>query len=148
MIWSSHQGSRKKRRSSSACGRRSYRIFCRRCGSWCDAYRKIGYPWSINDNRGRILVMVNSNNAKADRRKYCQFPTKQLVTVWFPTDQLSPIIFQLQPARSMENHQLRREVSGWIIPKTILCCKTSKYLIPTLTISLNLPFLERLDDKL
>ena len=76
MIWSSHQGSRKKRRSSSACGRRSYRIFCRRCGSWCDAYRKIGYPWSINKIRGRILVNGELKKRKGRSEKILSAPNK------------------------------------------------------------------------
>lgn len=107
MIWSSHQGSRKKRRSSSACGRRSYRIFCRRCGSWCDAYRKIGYPWSINNKRGRILVYDELEKKRECRSEKILLlvPNKTKHHGCFPTDQLSPIIYHLQPESEERNKQ-------------------------------------------
>ncbi len=52
-----------KRKSSFACGKKLYRIFCKKCGSWCVFYRNWLYPWS--DEQKRIILVTSINTQRS-----------------------------------------------------------------------------------
>jgi hypothetical protein len=82
------RGSRKRRRSSSACGRRCARTSGNPCGSWCGAYQSCSYPWSVGmgHHHVRQSPATPSSGHPSHSRRAGPTPTTHHLSLYHPVN--------------------------------------------------------------